>query len=271
MATRSSVTSRHVDIWEETIDHSKCTKVCIPAAHNFTLRLQKYPYLQGVNRGAQSIVYPAAVKLTDQLLERHMLSLKNGSRVIELGCGLGLPGMVSAALGAHVLLTDVPEVIPFIEKRIAQNFPTNPAHTDGSVRSAALAWDSASAKQLLAQEGCFDLVLSSDGIYAPLYGEGSSESLAEVICSLCGPSTTALVALHHRPAEGAPSDGTEKFLVALRQRLEVTQVEVGYTGFRSDSVTILEAKQPKTCRVRERSLSVRENDQRGKASKRCRS
>eukprot|EP00930_Biecheleria_cincta_P005674 TRINITY_DN106601_c0_g1_i1.p1 TRINITY_DN106601_c0_g1~~TRINITY_DN106601_c0_g1_i1.p1 ORF type:complete len:270 (+),score=35.93 TRINITY_DN106601_c0_g1_i1:107-916(+) len=269
MAMPNLVTSRHINIWDETTSHSKSTMVRVPAAHNFTLRLQKFPYLEGINRGAQSIVYPAAVKLTDQLMERHILSLTNGARVIELGCGLAVPGMVSAALGAHVLLTDVPQVIPFIEKRAALNFRGHAAGFGGSVRSAALEWDRASAKQLLAREGYFDLVLSSDGIYAPLYGDESSERLADVICSLCGPSTTALIAVHHRPAEGAPSDGTEEFLVALRRRLEVTQLEVDHTGFQSDFVTVVEAKQRKTCQVRERSVSVAENDEH--QSKKCRS
>ena len=32
-----------------------------------------------------------------------------GQRILELGCGCGLVGLVFAALGARVLLTDLPE------------------------------------------------------------------------------------------------------------------------------------------------------------------
>lgn len=112
------------------------------------------------------------------------------------------------------------------------------------MRAAALQWDHDSARELATREGSFDLVLSSDCIYAPLYGEGSSETLAEVIHTLCGPSTIAVIAVHHRPEEGAPTDGTMEFLTALKRYLQVTVLEAEYTGFHSDSVQVIEAKVP---------------------------
>ena len=37
--------------------------------------------------------------------------LVRGKKCIELGCGTGLVGLAAAALGGHVLLTDVPSVV----------------------------------------------------------------------------------------------------------------------------------------------------------------
>ena len=51
-----------------------------------------------------AILWPAAHGLTRYLWE-HRLELP-GQRVIELGCGLGLPAILAARLGANVLATD---------------------------------------------------------------------------------------------------------------------------------------------------------------------
>ena len=51
-----------------------------------------------------AILWPAAHGLARHLWE-HRTEL-NGTRVIELGCGLGLPSVLAARLGASVLATD---------------------------------------------------------------------------------------------------------------------------------------------------------------------
>ena len=52
-----------------------------------------------------AILWPAAHGLANYLW-RHRAELRGGTRVIELGCGLGLPSILAARLGARVLATD---------------------------------------------------------------------------------------------------------------------------------------------------------------------
>jgi len=52
-----------------------------------------------------AILWPAAHGLA-RYLWMHRTELRGGTRVIELGCGLGLPSILAARLGARVLATD---------------------------------------------------------------------------------------------------------------------------------------------------------------------
>lgn len=49
-------------------------------------------------------IWPAAIGLAEYLFLHP--SLVMGKKVVEIGCGLGLPGIVAGRLGAEVLLTD---------------------------------------------------------------------------------------------------------------------------------------------------------------------
>merc|ERR1740130_2257494 len=52
-------------------------------------------------------VWPCALLLSSWLATHHNDISLRGVTVVELGCGLGLPGLVAAALGAHrTILTD---------------------------------------------------------------------------------------------------------------------------------------------------------------------
>ena len=87
-------------------------------------------------------------------LAREVSGLRlEGLRVVELGCGLGLPSLVAARGGADVLATDwSPEALAFAVRNAALN--------GVELRTARLAW---AAPEL--PEGSFDLVLAADVLY----------------------------------------------------------------------------------------------------------
>ena len=79
-----------------------------------------------------------------------------GTRVLELGCGLGLPSIAVARAGATVLATDgAPEAVAFAAHSFALN------EVEGEV--ALVDW--AEQGDALAERGPWDLVLAADVFY----------------------------------------------------------------------------------------------------------
>jgi len=109
-----------------------------------------------------------------------------GRRVVELGCGLGLPSLAAARAGAEVLATDA---CRDALELVAHNADAN----DVRVETATLDW---SHPGELAARGRFDLVLAAD----VLYERGSVAPLLSLLPDL---APEAWVADPGRPAAGA--------------------------------------------------------------------
>ncbi|RHY27639.1 hypothetical protein DYB32_006650 [Aphanomyces invadans] len=110
----------------------------------------------------------------------------------------GVPGMVASILGAkHVVLTEQPELVPLLRTNIRRNFP------NGGVTAFALSWGVDAANAFCDEHGAFDIVLSCDCIYQPLYGE-SWRALALTMDVLCkrNPACIVLVAVERRHEDG---------------------------------------------------------------------
>jgi predicted nicotinamide N-methyase len=115
-------------------------------------------------------LWPSAVALADVVARRPPA----GRRVLELGCGIGLPGIVAARGGAaDVLLAD------WSADAIA--FAADNAERNGvRVRTVVASWES---PEPLALDGGWDLVLASD----VLYEERNVLPLLEALDALVGP------------------------------------------------------------------------------------
>ena len=106
-------------------------------------------------------------------LARHLAERElAGARVLELGCGLGLPSLAAALRGADVLATDWAEDAVELVRRNAER-------NGVLVQAACVRW---SDPEALLREAPWDLVLGAD----LLYEARNAEQLADLIPRLGG-------------------------------------------------------------------------------------
>ncbi|KAF0691635.1 Aste57867_17165 [Aphanomyces stellatus] len=108
----------------------------------------------------------------------------HGKHVIELGCGIGVPGLSAALLGAkQVLLTDMAIAVPWIQVNITKN------RLDDTVRAAGLMWGPQAA--CITGDTPFDVILCSDLIYGDTE---LAQLLLQTIAALSHASTLVVFA-----------------------------------------------------------------------------
>ncbi|MCX6119965.1 MAG: hypothetical protein NT027_20715, partial [Proteobacteria bacterium] len=67
-------------------------------------------------------LWPSAIALAEKLAAIFKRSSSNRQNLIELGCGLGLPGLIAKKFGVEATLTDNHPCVPsFLEKNLAYN------------------------------------------------------------------------------------------------------------------------------------------------------
>jgi len=119
------------------------------------------------------VLWPAAIALAHEVEARPM----PGLRVLELGAGTGLPGIVAASLGARVVQTDLQEVALFVMKKNAER------NAITSIEQREADWRSWSDPET------YDLILGSDILYA----ESMHVHLRRIFESSLAPGGTVLV------------------------------------------------------------------------------
>lgn len=130
-----------------------------------------------------------------------------GERVIELGAGVGAPGLAAARAGAEVILTDMKRVIDVIKANVVASGLGDGSDLPQPGKAAVmpLEWGTEegdkTAELLSEPEPAF--ILAADCVY--IDGDGPSPS-AEGFCRVCykmaGPKTRIWVAVEQR-AEAA--------------------------------------------------------------------
>uniref|UniRef100_A0A383VXQ9 FAM86 N-terminal domain-containing protein n=1 Tax=Tetradesmus obliquus TaxID=3088 RepID=A0A383VXQ9_TETOB len=126
-----------------------------------------------------------------------------GMRVLELGSGPGLAGLLAAKLGARVVITDKAVVVPLISENIALNGigHTPTPSCSGTAEAEALEWGAPGYEDVVRTLASRkpELVLAADCCYIDQDGESPSTPHFIAACrGLCGPDTRVLVSFELR-------------------------------------------------------------------------
>jgi predicted nicotinamide N-methyase len=154
-------------------------------------------------------LWPSALGLARALAGRAL----HGARVVELGCGLGLPAIAAALAGGRVLATDwSADAVAFAARNAARN--------EVAVETAVVAWGEPEA---LVSRAPFDLVLGAD----LLYERRNVPLLLELLPRLVGPRGEVWIADSGRaPAADFLRAAAERFTVTSRADAELPRVHV---------------------------------------------
>ncbi len=162
---------------------------------------------------------------------------KKGLSLCELGCGLGVPGMIWHQLGGDVVLSDQNRIMSQLRGNVKTNFKesyvSNSDEADlsqfdvkgkASINTHTLDWSREGYQDLLCATGFdngFDILLNCDCVYEPLYGK-SWEYLVEVIdeCLRLNPKCCVVTSVERRTA-----DGIDEFIQAMKRSDHVSNVE----------------------------------------------
>jgi predicted nicotinamide N-methyase len=120
------------------------------------------------------VLWPAAIALAHEVAARTVA----GKRILELGAGTGLPGIVAGSLGARVVQTDRQQLVLHVCK---QNAERNGVTTIEHKLADWTTWDDTER---------YDLIIGSDILYA----EALYPALRHIFETNLAPSGTILLA-----------------------------------------------------------------------------
>ncbi|XP_053150987.1 EEF1A lysine methyltransferase 3 isoform X4 [Hemicordylus capensis] len=144
----------------------------------------------GARLGVAAPVWEAALALCDYF-EAQKLNFW-GKKVIELGAGTGIVGILAALLGGDVTITDLPVALKQIEENVHRNLPVECV---ARTRVCALSWG-LNHKEF---PNNFDFILGADIVYL----KDTYPLLIRTLQYLCGPQTTIYLSSKMRQEHSA--------------------------------------------------------------------
>lgn len=186
------------------------------------IKLEQQPHALNATR----VGVGACVWEGELFLAAYLAHLPNhryiGQRVIELGSGPGLAGILLAKLGAKVLVSDIKKVLPLIERNLVINnvaLNQKKGAASGTAEAVELEWGAPGYRDkvnLLASSEPIDWILAADCCY--IDNEGASPSTRHFIWTchrlFNSPGTRCLVSFELRSQqikESFLSEGAKAF------------------------------------------------------------
>ncbi|CAN9497515.1 unnamed protein product [Ophioblennius macclurei] len=134
-----------------------------------------------------ALIWPGAVALS-HYLEKNQQQLKlTDKKVLEIGAGTGLLSVVSSLLGARVIATDLPDILPNLTFNLLRNTKGRSRHAP---QTAALCWGQDLQRDFPVPSHRYDFVLAADVVYP----HGCLQDLLKTMQHFCPPggATTLL-------------------------------------------------------------------------------
>ncbi|CAK0787864.1 hypothetical protein CVIRNUC_011086 [Coccomyxa viridis] len=164
-----------------------------------SIRITQQPRLLDASRaGVGACLWDSAFVLTAFLAAQDQLKWC-GAHVIELGAGLGLPGIFLAAQGARVALTDKQSVLPLLQHNVQQN-----TCSKLNISVEELDWETEDGHQKLKKMGSAraDYIIAADCLYIDeggcTPGIGSFVKACAALCT--APHACCYIAMEKRSA-----------------------------------------------------------------------
>ncbi|XP_059539411.1 EEF1A lysine methyltransferase 3 [Myotis daubentonii] len=160
----------------------------------------------GSRLGVAARVWDAALSLCNYF-ENQNVDFRD-KKVIELGAGTGIVGILAALQGGDVTITDLPPALEQIQGNVQANVPAG-----GRAQVRALSW----GIDQHVFPGDYDLVLGADIVYL----ESTFPLLLGTLQHLCGPHGTIYLASKMREEHGTES--FFQYLLPQHFQLELAQ------------------------------------------------
>lgn len=170
------------------------------------------------------------------VLRSTLPGLSRMTRILELGAGTGLVGLAAAAVfTGHVVVTDLPEIVPNLEQNLRANSEALAAR-DGSAETAVLDWSDPSSLTMgsgdEARAHSYALILAADPIYSPEHPRLLVQTIEHHLSRAS--EARVVVELPLRDAYAAERQDLRDRMFALGLAVAEEGEEVGYDDWTDD-------------------------------------